>query len=430
MKDNNQSANLRALVNAGIRSFKIEGRYKDAPYVKNITAHYRLLLDEILAERPELARASSGHSTFTFTPDPDKTFHRGATDYFVNGRQTNIGAFDAPTFRGVSVGTVTRIGPDWFEMESGEPLHNGDGLSYMHKREVRGTKADRAERAGDHWRIFPNERIVALEGLKPGSTIYRNRDHVWEQALLKKSADRRVMVDVLLEELADGLALTLIDEDGCQGIESVAMALEQAQQPDRAEAGLREHLGKFGNTMFVARAISLSLKGPRFVPASVLNGMRREALEKLAEARLAAWRRPPRKAAVEPPAVYPEDSLSYLANVYNQQARAFYARHGVTLIDAAYEAHEEAGEVSLMITKHCLRYSFSLCPKQAKGVHGVQGQVRAEPMTLVSGNEKLILTFDCRSCEMHVRGKIRKNIQRMPSPSSVAIVPATLHRKA
>ena len=126
---------------------------------------------------------------------------------------------------------------------------------------------------------------------------------------------------------------------------------------------------------------------------------------------------------------YPEESLSYLANVYNHKARAFYERHGVKLIDSAYEAHQEVGEVSLMITKHCLRYSFSLCPRQAKGVQGVQGQIRAEPMTLVNGNEKLTLTFDCGACEMHVRGKIRKNILRTPPPSNVEAVPVSFQRK-
>ena len=117
------------------------------------------------------------------------------------------------------------------------------------------------------------------------------------------------------------------------------------------------------------------------MPTSVANTLRRDAVEQLDAARLAAYRRPLRRPASEPPAAYPEETLSYLANVYNQAARAFYARHGVKLIAAAYEAHEEPGDVSLMITKHCLRYSFSLCPKQAKGVTGVQGQVRAEPMT-------------------------------------------------
>jgi putative protease len=136
----------------------------------------------------------------------------------------------------------------------------------------------------------------------------------------------------------------------------------------------------------------------------------------LIAARLAAYRRPQRRPAVEPPAVYPEASLSFLANVYNQAARSFYEKHGVKLIAAAYEAHEETGEVPLMITRHCLRFSFSLCPKQAKGVTGVQGQVRAEPMVLVNGNERLRLEFDCRACEMHVIGKIRPNIRNSPPP--------------
>ena len=129
----------------------------------------------------------------------------------------------------------------------------------------------------------------------------------------------------------------------------------------------------------------------------------------LIEARRAAYRRPLRRAAVEPPVPYLEESLSFLANVYNAAARRFYEKHGVKLIAAAYEAHEETGEVPLMITRHCLRYSFSLCPKQAKGVTGVQGQVRAEPMVLIHGHDKLRLEFDCRACEMHVVGKIRKH---------------------
>mgnify|MGYP000851057119 CR=1 FL=1 len=113
---------------------------------------------------------------------------------------------------------------------------------------------------------------------------------------------------------------------------------------------------------------------------------------------------------VEPPAVYPEDTLTYLANVFNHKARDFYARHGVKVIAAAYESHEEEGEVSLMITKHCVRWSMSLCPKQAKGVTGVQGTIRAEPLTLINGNERLSLRFDCKPCEMHVVGRMRRKV--------------------
>jgi putative protease len=152
--------------------------------------------------------------------------------------------------------------------------------------------------------------------------------------------------------------------------------------------------------------IVLELPAAAFLPASQLNALRREAVERLEAARLKAHARPPRAAAVEPPVPYPQDALSYLANVSNDQARAFYAKHGVKLIDAAYEANEERDEVSLMITKHCLRYSFNLCPKEVKGI-------RPDPMQLVNGDETLTLKFDCKRCEMHVIGALRPHVAKM-----------------
>jgi putative protease len=156
--------------------------------------------------------------------------------------------------------------------------------------------------------------------------------------------------------------------------------------------------------------VALNLSRPWFVPASTANQLRRDAVAALEAVRMGAWKRLPRAMPVAPPVAYPEDTLTYLANVYNHQARNFYAKHGVKVIAAAYESHEEEGEVSLMITKHCVRFSMSLCPKQAKGVTGVQGTIRAEPLTLVNGNEKLTLRFDCKPCEMHVVGKMRRQV--------------------
>ncbi|HXU93704.1 MAG TPA: U32 family peptidase [Gallionella sp.] len=428
VKDNNQSDNLRALIAAGVRSFKIEGRYKDAAYVKNITGHYRQLLDAILEERSDLARASSGKTKLLFTPDPDKTFHRGATDYFSNGRKADIGAFDTPTFVGLELGEVTQVGDKWFEMESNEALANSDGLNYLHKRTVIGLQANVVEHKGKVWRVFPNEPMHTLEGLRPGVTISRNRDHAWEQALAKKSAERRIGISAAFVETGEGFSLTLQDEDGISATATAAFDKQPAQHPAEAERNLREQLDRFGNTDFELlqandghSSIDIRWEQPRFVPSSLVNKLRRDAAERLNAVRLQACDRPPRKAAVEPPAKYPEETLSFLANVYNSAARAFYAKHGVKLIEAAYEAHQEAGEVSLMVTRHCIRYSMSLCPKQAKGVVGVQGQVRAEPMTLVNGSEKLRLEFDCKACEMHVIGKMKKHILKTPPPSAVPI---------
>ena len=434
MKDNDQSRNLEALIDAGIRSFKIEGRYKDMGYVKNVTGHYRLLLDEIMERRPEFARASSGRTRLLFAPDVDKNFHRGHTDYFANGRLPDIGAFDSPKYVGVQLGTVSRIGADHFDLLANAAMANGDGLNYMHKRDTVGILANRVEKLGEdaegqRWRVFPNEAMSALPGLKAGSVIHRNRDRQWEAALQKKSAERKVMLDMTLSDHEGGLRLAIRDEDGIASVSDAAVALQPAQQPEQAESALRASLGKLGNTMFEAGRIELSLSQPWFVPAAAINALRRDAIAAHEAARLAAWRRPPRKAPAEPRPTYPDTQLSYLANVYNEKARAFYHKHGVQLIDAAYEAHEEAGEVSLMITKHCLRFSFNLCPKQAKGVQGVQGQVRAEPMTLVSGNERYTLRFDCKPCEMHVIGAIKPGILNSPPPSAVPYSPLVFQRK-
>lgn len=434
MKDNDQSRNLEALVDAGIRSFKIEGRYKDMGYVKNITAHYRLLLDELLERRPEFKRAASGRTRVMFTPDVDKNFHRGHTEYFAQGRLTDIGAFDSPKYVGVELGIVARLNGDSFDIVTNAPMANGDGLNYMNKRATRGIQANRAEKLGEEpdgqrWRVFPNEPMPTLAGLKVGTVIHRNRDHQWEATLNKKSAERKVAVDLMLSEVPGGLRLDVVDEDGIASGAEAVIALQPAQQAAQAEASLRASLAKLGNTMFEAGHVALSLSQPWFVPNGVINALRRDAIAAHEAARLAAWERPQRKAAVEPPAVYPDAQLSYLANVYNEKARAFYHKHGVQLIDAAYEAHEEAGEVSLMITKHCLRFSFNLCPKQAKGVQGVQGQVKAEPMTLVSGDEKYTLRFDCKPCEMHVVGAMKSNILKSPPPSNVEYTPLTFHRQ-
>ncbi len=418
MKDNNQSANLAALVDAGIRSFKIEGRYKDQAYVKNITAHYRKLFDELLDQRPELARASSGKTSFTFTPDPDQNFNREFTDYFVQGRKEDIGAFDTPKNPGRHLGYVNKVGPDFVELTVTEPgtvLHNGDGLCYYDlQKELVGLAINRAEPAGpmsvDTWRVYPKDPISGFKDLRKGTELNRNRDMSWVRMLEKKSSERRIGVWVRLQETPTGFALHLTDEDGHTGSGLIDAAREPARNAAQAESTLREQLGRFGTTIFEPIDIVLELAQPWFVPASALNALRRDAVAALEAARAAAYVRPPRSAPVVPPVPYPEDTLTYLANVFNEKARDFYAKHGVKVIAAAYESHEEEGEVSLMITKHCVRFSLSLCPKQAKGVTGVQGTVRAEPLTLVNGKEKLTLRFDCKPCEMHVVGKMKKSV--------------------
>ncbi|RKJ97059.1 peptidase U32 family protein [Alicycliphilus denitrificans] len=414
MKDNNQSDNLRDLIDAGVRSFKIEGRYKDMGYVKNITAHYRKLLDEIV-EEGGFARSSGGRTAFSFTPDPDQNFNREFTDYFVNGRQQDIGAFDTPKTPGRAIGWVTQVGDKWFELETSDhatQLHNGDGLCYYDlQKELVGVHINRAESVKSGvWRVFPKDPIAGFKDLRKGLEINRNRDMDWVRTLEKKSSERRIGVWAQLSETPGGFALTLTDEDGFTGSAAIAQPHQAATDAARAEATLREQLGRFGATIFQVHDIALQLSQPWFVPASALNQLRRDAVAALEHARAEGLVRLPRAAPVEPPVPFPEDTLTYLANVYNHKARDFYARHGVKVIAAAYESKEEEGEVSLMITKHCVRYSMSLCPKQAKGVIGVKGTIRAEPLQLVNGKEKLTLRFDCKPCEMHVVGRMKKSV--------------------
>lgn len=417
MKDNDQTANLAQLIDAGVRSFKIEGRYKDMSYVKNITAHYRQMLDAIIDDRGDLARASAGRTEHFFIPSTDKTFHRGSTDYFVNARKIDIGAFDSPKFIGLPVGEVLKVSKDHLDVASRELLTNGDGLNVMIKREVVGFRANTVEKTGENrYRVWPNEMPKDLYKVRPNQPLNRNLDHNWQQALLKTSSERRIAVDMVLGGTAEQLKLTLTSEDGVSVTHALAGEFAEANNADKALSSLKDGLAKLGQTIYYPRDIQLDLPVARFVPNAQLNQLRREAVELLDEARLAAYPRGSRKAVAVPAPVYPETHLSFLANVYNQKAREFYHRYGVKLIDAAYEAHEEKGDVPVMITKHCLRFAFNLCPKQAKG--NIKSW-KATPMQLVHGDEVLTLRFDCRPCEMHVVGKMKNHILKMPLPGSV-----------
>ncbi|MFN0185244.1 MAG: peptidase U32 family protein [Aquabacterium sp.] len=428
LKDNDQSANLRALIDAGIRSFKIEGRYKDIGYVKNVTAHYRQLLDTILDSDTSLRRGSSGRCTYSFTPDPQRNFNRGATDYFVNGRQDDIGAFDTPKHAGLPLGTVVAVERECFVVEladATQALHNGDGLTWVDLQgDLNGVQVNVAQRldgTANRWRVFPNEAMASLKDLRHHVVVSRNRDLQWDRMLDRDSAERRIALDLQLEAVANGFRLTVQDEDGHRAAVELAARQEAARDADLARTRLAEQLGKLGGTVFGARQVRLVGDTAWFLPAASVNALRRDAVAALESVRAAAFARLPRSKPADPPTPYPDDTLTYLANVFNHRARDFYARHGVKVIGAAYESHEETGEASLMITKHCVRWSMSLCPKQAKGVTGVQGTIRAEPMTLQHGDDVLTLRFDCKPCEMHVVGRMKRHVLKEPATQPISV---------
>jgi collagenase-like PrtC family protease len=395
LKDMNQSHNLDALIAAGVTSFKIEGRLKDLSYVKNVTAHYRQALDQILDSRPELARASSGRVQHGFTPQPHKSFNRGATDYFLHGRQMEIADWRTPKFIGEPIGTVAALTRKSLTLLGEQAIANGDGLCFFNQQQhLVGLRINRAEGR----ELFPHEMPTELA---LGTQLYRNGDVNFEKQLEKATTERRLALDLSFCETDDGFRLELCDEDGVTAGVALAYSKDLARNPEQAEATVREQLAKLGGTQFVAREIRLTLSQPYFIATSALNAMRRDAVAQLEAARLDGYQRPLRAEASTPPAQYPQHSLSYLGNVANQQARLFYQQHGVEQIAAAYECRQEAASVPLMITKHCLRYSLGQCPKEVKPT--LKG-----PLTLVdSKQQRHALHFDCKRCEMHVLGQLR-----------------------
>jgi 23S rRNA 5-hydroxycytidine C2501 synthase len=421
MKDNNQTANLLPLIDAGVRSFKIEGRYKDMAYVKNITAHYRQKLDQILANRSDLRPASSGRITHQFIPNPQKTFHRGSTDYFVNGRQIDIGAFDSPKFIGLTVGEVLKVNKDSLDVASKAVLTNGDGLNVLVKRDIVGFRANKIEKiANERYRIYPNEMPTELFKLRPNHPLNRNLDHQWQQSLTKSSSQRRIGVHFQLTSDKLGLCLHATSEEGISVSQRLDGEFSLANQTDKTINNYHMSLEKLGQTDYYALTINIELSPVYFVSNAVFNQLRRDVIEALTMARQAAYPRAKRRPITEPAPIYPATQLTYLDNVYNHKAREFYQRFGVTMIEAAYEAHQVKDEAPVMITKHCLRFAFNLCPKQAKGVTGVK--TKATPMQLVHNDETLTLKFNCRACEMQVWGKIKSHILKSPLAGSQLIL--------
>lgn len=387
LKDMNQSDNLEELLDSGASSLKIEGRLKDVSYVKNVTAYYRQKLDALFKRRKEYVRASSGSVKLAFRPQLDKSFSRGFTDYFAHGRNPGIFSFNTPKSLGEEVGTVKEIRGNYLTVAGVKAFSNGDGLCYLDAQgRLQGFRVNRVENN----KLFPQE----MPRIKPKTVLYRNFDQEFDRIMQKKSAERKLAVDVSLAENNFGFTLTMCDEDG----NSVSMALSKNKELARTPQhdNLINQLGKLGNTPFVPRNIEVDLSENWFIPSSELAELRRATVEKLLSLRRInyhreLWRMP----ETEHP--YPQKELTYLGNVMNKEAAAFYQKHGVEKIAPAFEVEHPEG-AALMFCKHCLRYSMGWCPVH----HKVKSPYR-EPYYLVSGDgKKFRLQFDCKNCQMKV----------------------------
>lgn len=387
IKDLNRSEALEELIDAGIHSFKIEGRLKEVSYVKNVTAFYRTKLDEVLKRRPDLKRSSDGLSRFSFKPDPSKSFNRGFTDYFLKGRPSNLGNPDTPKSMGEPVGRVKEVRNNQFTVAGLASFTNGDGLSFVGTSgQFEGFRVNRVEEN----RLFP----ARMPDLKPNTLLYRTHDQAFETLMEKPSAERKIPVAIKCWETAFGFGLSMEDSRGHRVALSFLQEKVPASKPQ--EQNVKNQLTKLGNTLFEASNCELEWTGDWFVPVSAWAEQRRLLCEKMMSVRRLSNRREEVRLP-ETSHSYPEKQLTYLGNVLNKKSAEFYRMHGVDDIEPAFESEDhvrKTGEV-LMYNKHCIKYELGACPRvhpNAKPLH--------EPLYLVYNTKRIQLHFDCKACEM------------------------------
>lgn len=417
LKDNNQTANLEALIDAGVSSFKIEGRLKDQTYVKNITAHYRRELDAIMARRPEFTRSSSGVSSLRFTPDPGKSFNRQSTDYFIHGRLYDqpyeLVDVNTPKNAGRPVGTVLSVSPGVITVKllPEVTLNNGDGLTYVDaKHQLMGLAINRVEATNrnDRVRLLLRRREIPL-GLKAGDELRRNRDTAFIKALSGETAERRLPVAMRFRTTPTGIALTICDASASATVER-AMALETASNPERNRETLARNLFKLGDTPLSLSPMDLDIPEEltAFIPASVANDLRREAVEAFLLERL-RHREPSTRAPMDDAALYPEKQLGFMANVANDEAKAFYEQHGARITAPAFEI-VPVEHAALMTCRHCIRATLKLCPKMLKAFPELLEQYdrslfKPDPLVLTdSAGDRFTAVFHCKAtpCTMTI----------------------------
>jgi len=407
IKDLDLSDSLLEMMDAGITTFKIEGRLKNPDYVKNVTSHYRKKLDAILEGNTTYKKASAGKTTFFFESNPEKSFRRSNTDFFLHERKTDIVQLDTPKSMGEPIGKVTYIGRNFFEVHNGSVLNNGDGLCFINKHgDLTGFRVNRVDITSNSFpkgegssirkaQIFPAE----MPAISDGVMLYRNQDQAFEKILKGKTAERKIYLQILFKEISTGFSIQLSDEEGISSLFEADCEKQPAQKPDAVNDNIKNQLSKLGNTIYEAKDIEIQIDAPWFFPASQLSEWRRMAVEHLDEVRERAYTRSPRKEAI--PAVFPAKKITYLGNVVNAQAENFYREYGVEEVEPGFEVKAQEG-IPLMLCKHCIKFTMGWCPKK-----GYKATFK-EPLLLKNNDQFYELTFDCKKCEMLI-SKTEKN---------------------
>jgi len=383
LKDYNLLHRLEDLAEAGVCSFKIEGRLKSESYVRNVVTAYSEALNALVQKHPEkYSRASFGSISGGIAPDLEKTFNRGYTDLFIDGKRGKWSSMDVPTYIGEYAGEVARITTDGIVLKSSAlDLANGDGFAFLSGNEIVGFRADVAEGL--------NLRCRVPEELRSGTKLYRNISAKFQKRLEASAPVREIGVSLSVTVSPESLTVTAVSEDGRKVTREFPAGTDSARDRSRMLEIIHGQLSKrSGHYSFEVTGLQASDTVP-FMAASFLNGIRRDIAGELDGMPVNAIAL---KAGVISSASSPE-TLSYKANVANSRDRALYSSRGAAQIEDAYEITHRAG-AELMRSKYCVRHELGLCPKQ--------GKYRPEPLYLLNAGKRLRLDFHCAECEMTV----------------------------
>ncbi len=380
----NLSCRIGEMLDAGVRSFKIEGRLKDTLYIRNVVAYYRRAVDEALASRPHLHRSSVGESRTDFTPDTAKSFTRGESEYFFEGKRAGVASFDTPKAVGEPIGQVIKVEGRKFLIDSDVALSAGDGLCFLTADGLVGTNINAVEGR----RVTPNR----IEGITAGAEVFRNYDHRFSRAV-EASRTRRVIPTTATATVStDSIELQYSDCEGVSVVISRSVSLDAAKNPEANAANIRAQASKSGDTIFTVDKVEVT-GAEWFVPASLMAELRREALEKLLKARI-DLKREHRVLPENPAPRYPQTTLSPQENVTNRLAEQFYRDHGVERIARGLDLESSTAGQCVMRSAYCLRREIGECLKRNPHLKG--------DLYLERGGRRYRLEFDCRNCEMCV----------------------------
>lgn len=392
IKDLDLSDQLPNLIEAGITSFKIEGRLKDIVYVKNNVSYLRKKLDAFLENNERFVKASSGRTFYNFEAEMDRSFNRGYTDYFVNKRTEKIGSWDTPKSQGQVIGKVTAVKKNGYVIENSDKLNNGDGLYFINEAgEADGAQINTIENGV----VIPN----TFKPIAVGTIIYRNADAEFNKLVEREdSAIRKIGVSMIFSETASGFELKVVDEDGHEAMSTLEVTKELSKNAEGAIDNIKKNLAKTGNTPFIVDHLEVNLSANWFLPISKINEIRRIVLEQLIDVRVKGYDRKEYQIqkTTHP---YPVQQLDFMYNVSNKMARAFYHRHGVTEIEKAFELQWDPGKARVMTTKYCVKYELGKCPRYQRDS---MGEKVVEPLVLKHGENEYKLKFNCKPCEMEI----------------------------